>query len=218
MKRITLAVASLALLAPAISNAHHNGHWNEWQAEKYEHRAERHERKAEKHLKKAKQHIRLARRNELQAISASAHSTRYAQVVSVQPVYFDCPQSHGGHGDVSWVEVRDRRHNGWVPVLTGGVLGGVVGYHIGGAHGEPQVGAIVGSAVGAGVGHGIAVKLNETRYIRVGKPGRHFDHHDHGAHQVKYLVTYRYNGRLYREHMDYHPGSKVKVRVNVAAA
>jgi uncharacterized protein YcfJ len=32
---------------------------------------------------------------------------------------------------------------------------------------------------------------------------------------VEYVVTYRYNGQVYRTHMDRHPGEWVELDVNV---
>jgi hypothetical protein len=43
--------------------------------------------------------------------------------------------------------------------------------------------------------------------------------HDRGGSEpVVYLVIYRYNGRVYREHMDYDPGEWVRLNVEASPA
>jgi uncharacterized protein YcfJ len=102
-------------------------------------------------------------------------------------------------------------------VLFGAVLGGVVGHQFGGGSGK-DVATAAGALIGANHaaqhtyrdGHVTERTVYETRCETV---------HKARYEQVLdgYNVTYRYHGRLYHTFTERHPGSRIRVRVDVSA-
>lgn len=110
--------------------------------------------------------------------------------------------------------------------VVGGIAGAVLGSQIGGGTGAYAATAI-GSMVGGMAGREIYDQRQRERYprqgvVRVCDPepvadgyGRHGDYRTAGGASA-YDVTYEYNGRRYTRRMDYHPGDRVRVRVDVS--
>lgn len=166
----------------------------------------------------------------ISAPSAFAHNDRgryhghdrwvYAKVVDVDPIYRD-------------VRVRETRevcreepvtervvHRGRADpgaVLVGAVIGGVIGHQFGGGRGQ-DVATAAGAVIGANHaanrtyrdGHVTERTVYETRCETV-RPFRY------ERELTGYDVTYKYAGRLYHTRTDEHPGSRIRVRVDVSA-
>ena len=208
----------VALLIPGIVSGHAEGHWKQSLERKQDKRVEHHQRKAEQHLTKAREHMREANRSARQEYLHSVRETTYGRVISVQPIYRVRAGSRSGESCVQWSDQYNSNHTAWGPAVVGGVLGGALGYHLGEDHGDPEVATIAGGLLGAAAGHGIGRHVYDSRHIRVAGACRPLDQAQRRAGPVEYLVTYRYNGRIYREHMDYDPGEWVRLNVEASPA
>ena len=117
-----------------------------------------------------------------------------------------------------------------VATVVGGIAGAVLGSKVGGGTGTYAATAI-GSMVGGMAGRQIYDQTQRNRYRRpavvtVCDPepvrdgyGRHGSYGSDRASDGRanaYDVTYEYNGRRYTRRMDYHPGDRVRVRVDVS--
>jgi uncharacterized protein YcfJ len=188
MKLATTAAAMIGcLMLTSTAQAHHS----------------QHERKAEHHYREAERHYRIATRHERRA----AQDSYRAPVVEVEPVY-----RYRAYQD-SCVEHRpvERGHQSWAPTILGAVIGGAVGHRIGDSHGDPEVAAIAGTALGAAIGRDIGQRNARNRAIAVRGPCVPRDDREWRGEPVEYVVHYRYNGRVYRTRMDYHPGEWVRL-------
>lgn len=97
--------------------------------------------------------------------------------------------------------------------LLGSVIGGLVGSRFGGGSGQ-LVGTAAGAAVGSVAGRSI-YDANQSTYrgnVRVCEPVAERSEQVDG-----YDVTYQYAGREYHTRTSYHPGSTIRVRVDVQA-
>lgn len=118
-----------------------------------------------------------------------------------------------------------------VATVVGGIAGAVLGSKIGGGSGSVAAGAI-GTMVGGMAGRQIYEQTQRNRNVRPGvvtvcdpEPVRSgvYDDDRYGGYSRTgngsanaYDVTYEYNGRRYTRRMDYHPGNRVRVRVDVS--
>ncbi len=116
-----------------------------------------------------------------------------------------------------------------VATIVGGIAGAVIGSKMGGGSGTYATTAI-GSMVGGMAGRQIYDQTQQDRYVRpatvrVCDPepvrsgyGSYNDGYDsyRTGNATAYDVTYEYNGRRYTRRMDYHPGERVRVRVDVS--
>jgi uncharacterized protein YcfJ len=116
-----------------------------------------------------------------------------------------------------------------VATIVGGIAGAVIGSKMGGGSGTYATTAI-GSMVGGMAGRQIYDQTQRDRYVRpasvrVCDPepvrdgyGSYNDGYDNyrTGNANAYDVTYEYNGRRYTRRMDYHPGERVRVRVDVS--
>jgi len=116
-----------------------------------------------------------------------------------------------------------------VATIVGGIAGAVLGSKMGGGSGTYATTAI-GSMVGGMAGRQIYDQTQQNRYVRpatvrVCDPepvrsgyGSYNDGYDsyRTGNATAYDVTYEYNGRRYTRRMDYHPGERVRVRVDVS--
>ena len=105
-----------------------------------------------------------------------------------------------------------------VATVLGGVVGAVIGSKVGGGNARYATSAI-GSMVGGMAGRGIYENSQRQRQQRANvtvcdpsDDGRY----DVAANEVtSYDVTYDYNGHRYVTRTDYHPGDRIRVRVDV---
>jgi uncharacterized protein YcfJ len=113
-----------------------------------------------------------------------------------------------------------------VATVVGGIAGAVLGSQIGGGTGAYAATAI-GSMVGGMAGREIYEQRQRDRYPRQGVvrvcdpepvPGGYGGYGDYrtAGGASAYDVTYEYNGRSYTRRMDYHPGDRLRVRVDVS--
>ena len=114
-----------------------------------------------------------------------------------------------------------------IATIAGGIAGAVLGSKVGGGSGTYAATAI-GSMVGGMAGRQIYEQTQRDRYVRPGvvrvcdpEPvdGR-YGNTGYGGYRTggatAYDVTYEYNGRQYTRRMDYHPGDRIRVRVDVS--
>ena len=119
-----------------------------------------------------------------------------------------------------------------VATVVGGIAGAVLGSKVGGGSGTYAATAI-GSMVGGMAGRQIYEQTQRDRYVRPGvvrvcdpEPVRNGGYDGDGRYggysrtgngnASAYDVTYEYAGRRYTRRMDYHPGDRVRVRVDVS--
>lgn len=115
-----------------------------------------------------------------------------------------------------------------VATVVGGIAGAVLGSKVGGGSGTYAATAI-GSMVGGMAGRQIYEQTQRDRYVRPGvvrvcdpEPVRDGGYGNYGYSRTgngnasAYDVTYEYAGRRYTRRMDYHPGDRVRVRVDVS--
>lgn len=108
-----------------------------------------------------------------------------------------------------------------VATVVGGIAGAVLGSKVGSGTGSYAASAL-GSMVGGMAGRGIYDRVQQNRYgERTGtvtvcdpEPVRG-TYAGGGANTTAYDVTYEYGGRQYTSRMNYHPGDRVRVRVDV---
>lgn len=159
------------------------------------------------------------------AISSGARAshdgyTDYARVVAAQPVYERVARSVPVE-QCRIERVRYEHPSGHRPsatgTLVGTMLGAAVGHQIGRDKDGKKIGRIAGAILGASIGN------DASR--RTAPPAR-VEYHDeercdvsytteYGHEVVGYDVTYQYNGKMYHTRMDQHPGSEIKVAVDV---
>ncbi|SEL77622.1 Uncharacterized conserved protein YcfJ, contains glycine zipper 2TM domain [Pseudoxanthomonas sp. GM95] len=152
----------------------------------------------------------------------------YARVVRVDPIIAPPPpprqQCYDRAADDSYTQggdyydgngQRQSTPGGRVgATIVGGVLGAVVGSRFGGGTGR-VVGTAVGTAAGTAMGQSVYDNSHTTRgTVRVCEPVA--DQRDDGEVEG-YDVTYEYAGRDYHTRTAYHPGDRIRVRVDVAA-
>lgn len=148
--------------------------------------------------------------------------------------YYERDNRYGNTGDYyrrdNGVYDRDDRYRGnngneaerTVATVIGGIAGAVLGSKVGDGSGR-YVGTAVGSMVGGMAGRSIYDNSQRSRQqerrgtVRVCDPvpvaGR--DGYYDDERLAGYDVTYEYANRTYRTRTDYHPGDRIRVRVDV---
>lgn len=159
------------------------------------------------------------------AISTAAFAehdeyTDYARVVAAQPVYARVAHSVP-HEQCRIERVRyeypSHHHRSATGTLVGTMLGAAVGHQIGRDKDGRKIGRVAGAILGASIGSDISrrqvppaqVEYRDEESCDTGYSTRY-------QHEViGYDVTYEYNGKLYHTRTDQHPGSEMKVAVDV---
>ena len=144
------------------------------------------------------------------AAEESLQSTRRARVVDVQPVYHYREQHNGYHSCIR----RDSGRAGyrsWTPAVLGAVIGGAVGHSLGDSYGDADAAAIAGGVLGAAVGRDVGRHHAQAGAISSSGPCRVSARDSAWRRPVEYVVTYRYNGQIYRTRMEHHPGEWVEL-------
>ncbi|HRN61896.1 MAG TPA: glycine zipper 2TM domain-containing protein [Luteimonas sp.] len=113
-----------------------------------------------------------------------------------------------------------------VATVLGGIAGAVLGSKIGDGSGQ-YIGTAVGSMVGGMAGRGIydANRRERDAYVTVCEPDPYRGDGGYDAYGRdvsdravdQYDVTYEYAGREYTTRTSYHPGDRIRVRVDVRA-
>lgn len=109
-----------------------------------------------------------------------------------------------------------------VATVIGGIAGAVLGSKVGDGSGR-YVGTAVGSMVGGMAGRSIYDSSQRNRQVtRRGTvrvcdpvPANSGDYRDEDERLQGYDVTYEYANRTYRTRTNYHPGDRIRVRVDV---
>lgn len=108
-----------------------------------------------------------------------------------------------------------------IATVIGGVIGAAVGSQVGGGSARYATAAI-GSMVGGMAGRQVYETNHRYRQPRVGtvtvcdpQPGYGGYSQVNDSRVAAYDVTYEYAGRQYRTRTSYHPGSTIRVRVDV---
>jgi uncharacterized protein YcfJ len=210
MKKSIVFVTGLALLLPGMAQADQRTRhvWDD----------------ADKHVRHAEQHARQARQHWRKAHAAAYHNSRskqeervYGRVLAVEPVYRLYSYEERNDTCVRWREDMQPVHS-WTPTVLGGVIGAAVGYGLGEDHGDPEVATVAGTLLGATVGRDLGRHLLATRQLQVRGPCTPAPRESQSAAPVEYVVTYRYNGEVYRKRMNYDPGEWVALNVEVSPA
>lgn len=100
------------------------------------------------------------------------------------------------------------------PTLFGGLLGGVIGHQFGGGRGKTALtiaGAFAGASIANNTGrhHHFEEEIERCRVV----------HDVRNVEKIEgYRVTYLYQGKRFTRTMDQHPGSTVRIRVQVEPA
>ncbi len=105
-----------------------------------------------------------------------------------------------------------------VATVLGGIVGAALGSKVGGGSARYAT-AAVGSMVGGMAGKGIYETSQRNRQpkprITVCDPVREGSYSNAGNNVTAYDVTYEYAGRQYVTRTAYHPGDRIRVRVDV---
>lgn len=149
--------------------------------------------------------------------SATVSAADYARVIDVEPVYRYYTQTTE-YGSCVQRNSGPAQRASWTPAILGAVIGGAVGHRIGDSYGDADVAAVAGGLLGASVGHDVARHNRDARGITVRGPCRSYEREEYRRKPVEYVVTYRYNGQVYRIHMDHHPGDWVELDVKIKPA
>ena len=147
---------------------------------------------------------------------ATGDNTHYgwADVLRVDPNYgivrTEVPQQQCYDQPV----VRHEGGNSTAGTILGAVVGGVLGTTIGkgdGRRAATVAGAVAGGAVGNRAGRGRDYESSETRCRDVSTVSEQ-------RRITGYDVEYRYRGQVYMSRLNYDPGERLRVRVNVEPA
>ena len=107
-----------------------------------------------------------------------------------------------------------------VATVIGGLVGAAIGSQVGGGSARYATAAI-GSMVGGMAGREIYERGQRERYdartgtVRVCDPAPYGSQRVSDGRVSGYDVTYEYAGREFRTRTDYHPGDRIRVRVQV---
>lgn len=108
-----------------------------------------------------------------------------------------------------------------VAMVIGGLAGAVLGSKVGGGDAR-YIGSAVGGLIGGAAGRSVYEATTRDHYrrsnVRVCEPVGYPQQYGHENERVDgYNVTYEYGGRTYQTRRDYHPGERIRVRVDVSA-
>ncbi|MEM7403963.1 MAG: glycine zipper 2TM domain-containing protein [Pseudomonadota bacterium] len=155
----------------------------------------------------------------------------YARVTHVEPIYrtvqvstpvercwnepVTYTQRSGGHH-------HQRRGSSYTGPLLGGVVGGIVGNQFGGGDGRTLL-TVAGAVLGASIGNDISSRSHRryhshrrvSTYTVNERRCSTTQNYSQRQEQDGYLVEYRYRGRTYSTRLDYHPGNRLPVSVEV---
>ncbi len=139
----------------------------------------------------------------------------FARVIHVEPLYRQIKRSNPVRE--CWQEPvqHTRSHKSAEGMFAGGLIGGIVGHQIGKGRGR-KLATAVGAIIGAQIGHEAVnghVRSGHSQYVE-------YREHCEVQHQISYeevvdayLVTYQYDGQRHKIEMPYHPGKRLKMRI-----
>lgn len=140
------------------------------------------------------------------------------------------PTQNGGYygGNDGYRDAGGSQAGRTVATVVGGIAGAVLGSKIGEGSGQ-YVGTAIGSMVGGMAGRSIYESTQRNRQVSrgtvtvcdpvpVGAASRGYGNNGYysgGENLEGYDVTYEYAGRTFQTRTDYHPGDRIRVRVDV---
>lgn len=140
----------------------------------------------------------------------------WADVLRVDPVYGMSRDEVPRQECYDQPVVRHEGGNTTAGTVLGAVIGGVLGNTIGKGDGR-KAATVAGAVAGGAVGHGVA-----------GRDGRDYEDTETRCREVRsvdeqrrlagYDVEYRYQGEVYVSRLNYDPGERLRIRVNVVPA
>ena len=136
----------------------------------------------------------------------------WADVLRVSPVYGVTPAEHHQECVEEPVVVRDSPRPG--SALLGAVVGGVLGNTVGKGDGR-KAATVAGAVVGGAVGHGVASQ-DDRYYDGTERHCRMVQDTAQERRIIGYDVQYRYRGDVYASRLNYDPGERLRVRINVS--
>lgn len=151
----------------------------------------------------------------------SHEKANWAKVTHVEPITrtieHRIPQQQCWNDQVRYQGGTEGRS--YTGTILGGIIGGAIGNKVGHNKSNKKIGSVVGAVLGASVGYDISnrgyadsgsgVSYHSERHCQVRDEIRYEEQ------VVGYRVWYRYRGDEYQTRMNYHPGKKIKVQVNV---
>jgi uncharacterized protein YcfJ len=132
-------------------------------------------------------------------------------------------------GNDGYRDARGGETGRTIATVVGGIAGAVLGSKVGEGSGQ-YVGTAIGSMVGGMAGRSIYENSQRNRQVtrgtvtvcdpipvgsRTGSYGNGNGYYSGNENLEGYDVTYEYNGRSYQTRTDYHPGDRIRVRVDV---
>lgn len=153
------------------------------------------------------------------ALAGHEQDIDYARVVAAQPVYervaHSVPLEHCRIEQVRYEYPGERRHSA-TGTLVGTMLGAAVGHQVGRDKDGKKIGRIAGAILGASIGNDASRRAAPARVEYRDEERCETSYSTEYTHEVVgYDVTYQYNGKMYHTRMDQHPGTEIKVAVDV---
>ena len=137
----------------------------------------------------------------------------WADVLRVDPVY---DRVHGPSRQVCEdVPVERHSDNRAAGTVLGAIVGGVLGSTVGRGDGR-RAATVAGAVAGGAIGNGVA-RSNDGYYNDV-EPRCRMVEGTVENRVVAYDVQYRYRGDVFMSRLDYDPGDRLRVRVNIQPA
>jgi len=148
----------------------------------------------------------------------------FAKVVQVEPITqtisHRIPQESCWQEQVRYETPAYDRPQSATPVLIGGIIGAAIGNSLGHSHHKSNrniktlAGGLLGASIGNDIGRRHTGGATRVEYRNEERCEVSYDTR-YEERVVGYDVTYRYHGETYRTRMDYDPGKKIRVNVNV---
>ncbi|WP_210397335.1 glycine zipper 2TM domain-containing protein [Motiliproteus sediminis] len=150
--------------------------------------------------------------------------TTFAKVVNVEPItktYTQrIPQESCWQEQVRYEVPVNGGYQSATPAILGTIIGAAIGNSLGNSHHKTNrniktvAGGLIGASIGNDIGRrhsqqGTRVEYRNEERCEVSYDTRYEER------IVGYDVTYRFQGETYHTRMDYDPGNKLKVKVNV---
>lgn len=154
-------------------------------------------------------------------VHANGPNYHYAEVVDVRAEYQTVRKPVDR--EVCWDEISyERTRSGkrsHTPTVVGAIIGGVIGNQFGGGSGK-RAATVAGAALGGSIGRDAARRsAGPDEYREVTRETCQVQRTFAEESRISgYRVTYQYDGRIYRTHMNEHPGDRIRVRVDVSPA
>ena len=139
----------------------------------------------------------------------------YADVLRSEPIY-DYVRTSQPREECYDQRVTHRHDNTGPGTVIGAIVGGALGNTVG--KGDGRTAATIGGAVvGGAIGHNVA-KKNAGAYETTETRCRVVDGGYEERQIVAYDVEYRFRGSVYQSRMNYDPGERLRVRIEVSPA